>query len=97
MTRKKIRPNAGDPLKPGMSQRDIAAALGDLMSRRQIQQAIAVASIPEAEFTALIESDNPPTVTHLAEIGRGKPRPKKNPARYRAKYRNCPHCGGIIE
>jgi hypothetical protein len=31
-----------------------------------------VANIPEAEFEALVESDKPPTVTRLVEIGRAR-------------------------
>lgn len=84
MTRKKTRPQPGDPLTDGMSERDIAA-LG-ILSRRQIQSYKAVASIPENIFEQLIESGKPPSMTELVAIGRGR-----NPARRRARC--CPNCG----
>lgn len=45
------------------------------MSERQRVTALRVASIPRAEFERLVESDAPPTVTKLAEIGKQE-RPK---------------------
>jgi hypothetical protein len=42
------------------------------LSERQRKNALRVASVPEDEFTAMVESDNPPTVTKLAEIGTKK-------------------------
>lgn len=88
MSRKKIRPQPGDPLTDGMSERDIAAT--GIMTRREIQDAKAVASIPEDVFERLIESGKPPTKTALVAIGRGR-----NPARRRARC--CPHCGGQLK
>ncbi len=85
MSRKKVRPVFGDPIAPSMSERDIAAAVG--MSRRQIQDAKAIASIPEEEFERLIESDNPPTVTAFADLARGRAGLKKR------RLSRCPHCG----
>jgi hypothetical protein len=46
---------------------EMAKAAG--MSRHQTIQALRIASIPEQEFEALIESENPQTVTALAERG----------------------------
>lgn len=40
------------------------------LSERQKVTALRVASVPESEFTAQVESDNPPTVTSLAEQGK---------------------------
>jgi hypothetical protein len=54
-----------------VSQRAAAAAVG--MSKRQQVTAVRVANVPAEEFEAAIESDNPPTVTTLAEAGK-KPR-----------------------
>ena len=63
------------------------------MSRHQEAQSAAIARIPKEEFERLIESDNPPTVTELARIGRGQPaKPKKRPRR----LATCPHCGGDL-
>lgn len=39
------------------------------MSPHQQRTAQEVASVPESEFTEMVESDSPPTVTKLAEIG----------------------------
>jgi len=87
MTRKKTRPQPGDPVTAGMSERDIAAT--GIMSRRQIQTCKAIANIPEDEFERLIESDKPPTTTALLAISRGR-----KPARRQAKC--CPHCGAQL-
>jgi hypothetical protein len=86
---RKQRPGKGDPIAPGMSQRDIAAT--GVLSRRQIQTALAVGSIPKEQFEALVESDNPPTVNQLARIGRGQ----QKVARRRAR-KTCPHCGSDL-
>jgi len=40
------------------------------MSPKQSKQATAVARIPEADFEAVVESDSPPGVAALAEMGR---------------------------
>lgn len=40
------------------------------LSKRQKDTALRVANIPDQEFEELIESDNPPTVTALAELGK---------------------------
>jgi hypothetical protein len=45
------------------------------MSKRQKDTALRVASVPTEEFEAAVESDTPPTVTKLAEIGT-RPQPK---------------------
>jgi len=42
------------------------------MSKDQEKTARRLANIPESEFDAAVESDNPPTVTQLAEMGREK-------------------------
>jgi hypothetical protein len=51
-----------------ISQREAAAAAG--MSERQQVTAVRVANVPAERFEAAIESDNPPTVTQLAEAGK---------------------------
>ncbi len=88
MTRKQIRPQIGDPLTDGMSERDIAAT--GILTRREIQDYKAIARIPEDAFERLIESGKPPSKTALVAIGRNR-----NPARRRARC--CPHCGGQLE
>lgn len=40
------------------------------LSERQRVTAVRVANVPEPEFERLVESDEPPTVTQLADIGR---------------------------
>ena len=42
------------------------------LSPHQQKQAVNVANVTEDEFTTLVESDTPPTVTKLAEIGTKK-------------------------
>lgn len=61
------------------------------MSRHQMYQAIRISSIDEAEFEHLVESENPPTITSLAEIGIS--REIRSPAR---RLSFCPHCGGSL-
>lgn len=82
---RKRRPSPGDPLKPGMSLRDIEAATG--VKRRFLAKALLIASIPEEEFEALIESDHPATAEDLELLARRR-------AGKRTEYvRRCPHCG----
>jgi len=50
-----------------MSRQQVAEDAG--LSERQRKNALRVASIPESEFSDMVESDAPPTVTKLAEIG----------------------------
>lgn len=47
------------------------------ISKHQMYRALAVASIPKEEFEALIESDNPPTIEELANIGKRKSQESK--------------------
>ena len=64
--------NGGAPtFAPAPSRRAVAEAAG--LSRDQQVTAVRVANVPAEEFEAAIESDNPPTVTKLAEAGT-KPR-----------------------
>lgn len=66
-------------------RRQIADAAG--MSRHQMYQAMQVASIPRDEFERLVESEEPPTLTELARIGRGeqsKPKPSARDAATKA-------------
>jgi hypothetical protein len=44
------------------------------LSKRQKDTALRVANVPKEEFERLVESDNPPTITKLAELGK-KTRP----------------------
>lgn len=52
------------------TRKDAATEAG--LSERQAKQAIRVANIPKENFEALIESDSPPTITKLADMGKGK-------------------------
>jgi hypothetical protein len=51
-----------------LSQREAAEAAG--ISEHQQLQAVRVANVPDAEFEAAVESENPTTVTALAEMGK---------------------------
>lgn len=53
------------------SQKEAAKKAG--ISQRQRETAIGVAKVPDEDFSAAVESDDPPTVTALAEEGK-KPR-----------------------
>ncbi|HEY2859966.1 MAG TPA: hypothetical protein VGJ21_16210 [Terracidiphilus sp.] len=57
---------------PLVSRRDAAVSAG--LSVEQQKTAVRVANVPAASFEAQVESDDPPTVTKLAELGR-KSRP----------------------
>lgn len=65
--------NQKDGIVPLVSRSSVARDAG--LSERQQKTALRVASIPAQEFEAAVESDSPPTVTHLAEIGK-KPAPQ---------------------
>ena len=52
---------------PKLSRAQAARDAG--MSRHQKRTALRVANVPEDEFEALVESDDPPTVTALSEKG----------------------------
>ena len=53
----------------GTSRTRADAARGAGLSKRQKHTMLRVASIPEAEFEAVVESNDPPTLTKLAELG----------------------------
>jgi hypothetical protein len=55
------------------TQKKIADRAG--MSERQRVTAVRVANIPEADFAAQVDSDNPPTLTALAEQGKTPRKP----------------------
>lgn len=57
----------GGSAPPKLSRAQAARDAG--MSRDQKRTALRVASVPEDEFEAAVESDDPPTVTALAEQG----------------------------
>ena len=61
-----------------LTQREVAVRAG--MSKRQEATARNVANVPEAEFERLVELDDPPSVTQLAELGKAS-RPEKQAAR----------------
>lgn len=65
-TRTDLQPTGGTDSK--LTRTEMARRAG--MSDRQQVTAIRVANVPEDEFEAQVESDNPPTVTALAEQGK---------------------------
>ena len=58
---------------PFQTRKDVAESIGH--SPDQMKQKIRIANIPEAEFEALIESDSPPTLTELENLGKRKGKP----------------------
>ncbi len=65
-------PENKDGAVPNKSQQDVAEEAG--LSERQTKTAVRVANVPEDDFEEQVESDDPPTVTALAEQGK-KTRP----------------------
>jgi hypothetical protein len=89
---KKQRPNLGDPVRAGMSNRDIAAALG--VSRKQLAFWCDLATIPDEEFEEALRIAHRNYREMMAELRRL--------ARARAGKsiwyeRHCPHCGGLLK
>jgi hypothetical protein len=56
---------------PKLSRKAVAEKAG--LSEDQAKQMLRVANVPEDEFERQVESDNPPTVTQLADQGRSPP------------------------
>jgi hypothetical protein len=75
---------------PKQSERRQAAEAAG-MSRGQMWRAMKLASIPEDEFEALVESDEPPTVSELVEVGRQGDGLPPNVQQGR-RIKRCPHC-----
>lgn len=73
--------------------RKAAEAAG--LSRGQMYRALAVASIPEDDFEAAVESDAPPTVTQLVKDARERRGPRA-PRTQGQRLRRCPHRGGDL-
>jgi hypothetical protein len=71
------------------SQREVADAAG--MSEHQQKQAVRVANVPTQEFERLIDSNDPPTVTALAEQGTAT-RPKVV-----SPFTHATHVLGVLE
>jgi hypothetical protein len=57
----------------GPSRSRAAAGRAAKMSPRQVKTALRVASLPAVEFEAAVESEDPATITELAERGTAKP------------------------
>jgi hypothetical protein len=71
------------------------------LDKNQRNRAVNVARVPEQQFEAQVESDNPPTIKALAEQGI-KPRPKPEPlidlgARTQAEFREAGKLIGIFD
>lgn len=65
------------------------------ISRGWAWRAEMVGNIPADIFERLIESDNPPTVSRLVEIGRLFAGLPPSPPQGR-RLKRCPHCGGDL-
>jgi hypothetical protein len=64
-TRTDLEPSKGNHTRSSMAEQ-----AG--MSKHQQMQATRVAAVPEQEFTKMVDSDNPPTITKLAAMGTKK-------------------------
>jgi hypothetical protein len=73
--------------------REAAEAAG--LSRAQMYRCLDVASIPEDDFEALVESDNPPTTTELVRHAKSR-EGRRPPAPQGRRLKRCPHCGGDL-
>lgn len=83
MSAKKTRPKHGDPLTPGMSERDIAIG----MNRTQLWQCKVLASMPKDEFeAALADKTRRLTTSSMVNLALRKAR----------SVRRCPHCGFVL-
>ena len=60
-----LQPNVGTDTR--LTRKDAASEAG--MSPRQMNTALRVANVPEADFEAQVESPKPPTLTQLAQQG----------------------------
>jgi len=78
---------------PSKSPRRQAAEAAGL-SRSQTWRIMQVGEVPDDLFEELVESDNPPTVSELVEIGRQHRGLSKSKTARRLKA--CPHCGGDL-
>lgn len=61
------------------------------MSERQIKTAVRVATVPPDEFEAALASDDPPTITRLAELGT-----KSQPNHVPPKFAEATHVLGVL-
>lgn len=80
-----------------LTQRQAAIDAG--MSHHQQKQAVRVANVPEHDFDGVVESDNPPTVTRLAEMGTKKreyPQPEWLDDHPPAGFREATHYLGAL-
>jgi len=62
----KNKGNRGDASPISITRKDAAAEAG--LSPDQAKQSIRVANVPEGDFDCQTESENPPTITNLAEV-----------------------------
>ena len=86
----KIRPVRGScEIQAGMSQRDMAIAVG--ISRAELSKWIAMAEIPEERFEAALESDEP-----KAELRHELLLVRHRAGKATEYERCCPHCGGLL-
>lgn len=70
------KPELRDGAVPQLGREQAARDAG--LSERQRKTALRIASIPKEKRDALIESDSPPTITELAELGtQKKPQPER--------------------
>jgi hypothetical protein len=92
MTARKNRPARGAPVTPGMSVRDIAAALG--WSTAAISRAKQLAEIPLETFDAIVDGyqgSEELTVQRIIDLSHGCDRSTAK------RTVVCPHCGKQIK
>ena len=59
-----------------LTQKEVSENIG--LSKRQKDQSVRLSNIPEATFNEMVESENVPTLTQLAELGIKKNKTKPN-------------------
>lgn len=82
--------------RPSLSRKQAANEAG--MSDHQRKSALRVANVPDEEFERQVESDNPPTVTKLAEQGKKKKEPPAHlEGRTADQFNKCLHFEGMFK
>jgi len=92
MSARKQRPEPGARVTPGMSLRDVAAAIGT--NKTELSRWVRLASVPTEDFEQILEARNRPGIKHgkltaqkILDLSRGWDKSETK------KRRLCPHCG----
>ncbi len=82
---RKVRPKLGDPIAPGMTLADMAAATG--IPLRRMRRATAIASLSDAEFEQYLARPQVASPSELEILSR------RRDGKATDYTRRCPHCG----